>query len=367
MNPKVENNKEENNVLTFTLSNINVSLANALRRTVMSNIPTVVFKTAPYEENKATITVNTSRLNNEILKQRLSCIPIHITDLKMPLENYRLEVDVENITDTIMYVTTKDFKIKNITTNEYLSENDQDAIFPPNDSTGYYIDFARLRPRISDEIPGEKLQFTCEFSIGTGKEDGMFNAVSVCAYGYTPDQDMIEDVLGKKKQEWKNEGWNEEKINFESKNWRLLDAERIVKLNSFDFTVQTVGVFSNKELIIKACSILMDKLQELDTSIDTDELDIHVAENTMKNCYDIILVNEDYTIGKVLEYLLHAKFFDGIKTMTYCGFKKMHPHDDNSIVRIAYKEDTDKVVIKQNLKMCIADAITIYKNIQRSF
>ena len=38
---------------------------------LLSNIPTVVFKTFPYSENKCDITKNTTRFNNEILKQRL--------------------------------------------------------------------------------------------------------------------------------------------------------------------------------------------------------------------------------------------------------------------------------------------------------
>ena len=166
MNPRIEQTEEKNGTLSFTLSGVNVSLANALRRTIISDIPIVVFKTTPYEENKANIIANTSRLNNEIIKQRLSCIPIHISDLKMPLNNYILEVNVENLTDTIMFVTTEDFKIKNILTGDYLSQKDTKPIFPPDDMTGYYIDFVRLRPRISDEIPGEKLHLTCEFGIG---------------------------------------------------------------------------------------------------------------------------------------------------------------------------------------------------------
>ena len=40
--------------------------------------------------------VNTTRLNNEILKQRLSCIPIHIKDLEMPLQDYIMELDIIN-------------------------------------------------------------------------------------------------------------------------------------------------------------------------------------------------------------------------------------------------------------------------------
>ena len=104
MLPVVQNISNKGDELKFTLSNVNVSIANSIRRTILSDIPTVVFKTAPYEENKANILVNTSRLNNEIIKQRLSCIPIHVPDImRFPLKDYLLEVNVENITDIDMY------------------------------------------------------------------------------------------------------------------------------------------------------------------------------------------------------------------------------------------------------------------------
>ena len=82
MNPIVEQFSEKNDELTFTISGINVSLANAIRRTILSDIDIVVFRTSPYERNEANILVNTSRLNNEIIKQRLSCIPIFIKNLE---------------------------------------------------------------------------------------------------------------------------------------------------------------------------------------------------------------------------------------------------------------------------------------------
>ena len=96
MNPHVELNSRHNDeMLMFTLSGVNVSLANAIRRTILSDIPLVVFRTTPYQQNKANIISNTSRLNNEILKQRLSCIPIYIKDIEgFPMKNYQLEVNV---------------------------------------------------------------------------------------------------------------------------------------------------------------------------------------------------------------------------------------------------------------------------------
>ena len=41
-------------------------------------------------------------------------------------------------------------------------------------------------------------------------------------------------------------------------------------------------------------------------------IDIVVSETTIDNCYDVRLENEDYTMGKVLEYILYTKFYEGI-------------------------------------------------------
>jgi DNA-directed RNA polymerase subunit L len=365
MNPHVELNSDsdKDDSLLFTLSGVNVSLANAIRRTILSDIPLVVFKTAPYEENKANFISNTTRLNNEILKQRLSCIPIYIKNIEdFPLKNYILEVNVENITDTTMYVTTKDFIIKDVVTGKPISETKTREIFPANDYTGYFIDFARLRPKISDEIPGEKINLTCEFSLSTAKVDGMFNAVSTCAYGFTIDTVAQDALLEKLKQTWKDEGKTEAEVKFEVKNWKLLDGLRVTKKDSFDYTIQSIGVYTNYELVNKACDILIAKLDEIDTLIEKDELKIDKAMNTMSNSFDIILENEDYTIGKVLEYFLYTKFYE-TKTLTFCGFKKMHPHDSYSIIRVAYKDAVDKSSIKGNLKECIEDAKQVFGKI----
>jgi DNA-directed RNA polymerase alpha subunit len=368
MNPRIEQKTKKGDMLSFTLSGTNVSIANAIRRTILSDIPTVVFKTLPYEECRANILINTTRLNNEILKQRLSCIPIHIPKHEeINLKNYLLEVNVENTTDTTMYVTTQDFKVKNILTNSYLSEKDTRNIFPPNDYTGYFIDFVRLRPKLSDELLGEKINLTCEFILSNAKDDGMFNVVSTCSYGFTPDDVEIDKELAKKIQGWKDEGKNEKEIDFESKNWKLLDALRIVKKDSFDFIIQTVGVYNNVELVNKGCEIIDKRLQELDMLIHSDDLEIKNSLNTMSNCFDIKLQNEDYTIGKIIEYILYEKFFEGTKIVSYVGFKKYHPHDSESIIRIAFKQPIDISSIKGYLQESIQDARNIYAKIKKEF
>lgn len=362
MSAKIEELKESGDIMTFTLTGVDVCYANGLRRVILSEIPIVVFKTTPHEENKSNILINTSRLNNEIIKQRLSCIPIGIKDLQIDLNNYMLELDVENKTDTMMMVTTKDFKIKNLTTNSYLEDNTLREIFPPYiPPTGkgeYYIDFLRLRPKISEELPGERIKLTCAFSISTARDDSMFNVVVTCSYGYTPDREEMIKQLSLRQDKWEKEGKTAAEIDFESKNWNLLEGLRYVKKQSFDFIIQTIGIYENTDIIIKACEILIQKIDMQKQLLDKDELPIEPANNTLENCYDITLINEDYTVGTILNNELYETFYKEHKTLTYTGFKKLHPHDTNSLIRIAFSEPVSgKSAVKEILTTVIVDAV----------
>ena len=373
MTSKISDLKEEDGKMTFTISSIDVSYVNAIRRTILSDIPIVVFKTSPYEENKANIFINTSRLNNEIVKQRLSCIPICIKNLEeFPIKNYLLEIDVENKTDTSIIVTTKDFKIKDISKNTYLEDNDVKQLFPPYiPPTGngeYYIDFLRLRPKLTDEIPGERIKLTCEFSIGTSREDSTFNVTGTCSYGFTPNPEKIEEQLEIRKQKWKDEGMTEQKIKFEAANWKLLEGMRYVIKNSFDFIIESVGIYDNEEIIIKACIILYKKLSELKQSIEQNQIEIIQSDNTLENSYDVILVNEDYTIGNILNHELYKIFYTDLKLINYVGFKKIHPHDSDSILRISLVNKSQGISsIETMLIATIEEAIKAIKGVKGCF
>ena len=65
----------------------------------------------------------------------------------------------------------------------------------------------------------------------------------------------------------------------------------------------------------------------------------------MLNSFDIKLVGEDYTIGKVIEYVLHEEYYKKQKLLSYVGFIKKHPHDNYSIIRIAFN-DTDNLDVQ---------------------
>lgn len=367
MNPKLSNISEENDIYKFTLSGVNVSLANAIRRTILSDIPTLVFYTETYKDNQCNISVNTTRLHNEIIKHRLSCIPIHMKELDILPGNYILDIDITNDTDSMIIITTEDFRIRNKTNDNYLTKEEVRKIFPPNDKTNMYIDFARLRPKISDNIKGEQLKLTAEFSVHTAKESSMFNVVSKCAYNNTMDELKVKDAWEEQEQKLNSTNTSKEDIIFQKANFYLLDAQRHFVSDSFDFVIQTIGIFENKDIVKKACAILQNRFIEFIKSIDSTSVPINSSETTIDNCYDITLENEDYTIGKVIEYILYEKYYQGDKILTFCGFKKFHPHNDDSTIRIAYKNPSDKTLVYQHLRISCVEAADFFEKVYKMF
>ena len=372
MEPKITITSEESNVLNFTLSDTHFSLANSLRRIVLSEIPTLVFRAFPHSESKIDIISNTTRLNNEIIKQRIGCIPIHITDVDFPYKEYVVEVDKKNDSDVIELLTTEDFKVKNIETDKYLSPTAVKELFPPNQITGDYIPITRLRPKLSENIDGEHIQFTSPFDIGTAKEDGMYNVVSACAYGNTVDAVKANDVWNDKQKELVKSNTEQEEIDFQKANWFLLEAKRITIPNSFDFIVESVGVFSNFNIIYKACDIMIQKCNKLikDLTDESDTKDIIIEKNTnstVENEFIITLKNEDYTLGGALNYFLYERFYEGNESLSFVGFRVPHPHIPNGVIRMAFNKDEDIARVSQNLIQAAEDIITTFTNNQNKF
>lgn len=364
MNPKVSSKSEIDGVLNFTISQTNVSIANAIRRIILSDIPCVVFRTFPHDENRVNISKNTTRLTNEMIKQRVGCVPIHMqTDIA--LDDFEIHVDVKNKTTETVYVTTKDFKIKNKTLDKFLSEAEQRQIFPANEMTGDHIIIARLLPGF-EKTEGQTLSFIATLDIGKAKEDGMYAVASKSCYANTPDPSKINTAWTEQSNKLESEGMTKDEIDVFKKNWEVSQADRYFQENSFDFKIETVGVYQNDELVEKACDIMIDKIATFNNMLQMKTVNISATESTIENCYDIVLEGEDYTLGKVLEFILFNDYYQE-EILTYCGFKKFHPHDDDSIIRIAFKNNEELPVIYDTLISVCGTATKIFENIRSHF
>jgi len=391
MNPSVQLKLEENGSYQFTLSGVNVSIANAIRRVILSDIKTLCIDT----EN-TTIEINNTRLHNEILKERLNGIPVHSKDLEKLVKSYYIEVDVKNDTDNIVYVTTKDFKIKKKETNELIKEEFREKIFPKNILTGFYIDFARLGPFIDESIETEQIKLKANFAVRSAKENGTYSVVSKCTYENTKDPVKIIDIWREKEKillkelggvddinevNSQEKGHVKERIEFEHRDFLYLDSQRYFIENSFDFTIETIGVFTNQEILSKSCIVLQNMFYEFKKDIETDKYMITKSSymdehsSTIENSFDIVLPDKDYTFGKVIEFILYEKFFKVANNgrmskafsekniLSYCGFKKFHPHDSYTILRIAFHDKVELEDVRSKLIEASNYASEIYTKI----
>jgi len=72
-------------------------------------------------------------------------------------------------------------------------------------------------------------------------------------------------------------------------------------------------------------------------------------------------------IGNIFNNETFETFYNQHKILTYTGFKKLHPHDTHSILRIAFKEPAGKNIVKDILTQVIVDAIKKINDIKGCF
>jgi hypothetical protein len=53
-----------------------------------------------------------------------------------------------------------------------------------------------------------------------------------------------------------------ETIEFDKKNFYILDAQRLFKKDCFDFTIQTVGVYDNEKILKIACDVIIARCKK---------------------------------------------------------------------------------------------------------
>jgi len=200
----------------------------------------------------------------------------------------------------------------------------------------------------------------------------MFNVVSKCAYGFTVSPAKSAAAWEKIEAKMTSEGTPVADIEFAKRNFDLLDAQRYYVEDSFDFVIRSIGVFNCPTIVKKACAIMQRKLRDFNEAVESDIVPILPTEisgvkTTMENCYDIILENEDYTLGKALEFYLYQTFFVEKETLSFCGFKKLHPHDSSSRIRVAFREPVEKVQVREHLRSACTKLQEVYVEIHSKF
>ena len=339
MLPTISDVHGDDRRLTLTMANCSVSLPNAFRRTILSDIPCVAIDIDVDAEDSIQFHTNTTRMTNEMIAQRLACIPVHITDVNFPLGEYSFQIKVSNTTENSITVTSKDIQL--VRGNKTLVDQaERDRIFPSDSLTGDFIEIAMLKPSVVKNLPVAALHVTGKFRVVTARDNGSFSVATEATCLPTQDLQAVKKVLKEREKEWLKEKLSPSLLQLRRNDFLRTEAHRQVVARSFTLGISTVGVFSPREIVTKAAAVLDSSLDQLVKKLEETPNLIEPSLSTIPNAFDLKLTDNSVTVGRLLESIVFDEYNAPSKTVTYSGFTKPHPHRNIAILRFAFPDQT---------------------------
>lgn len=194
-------NKDENKI-TFDLVGVDAPIANALRRILIAEIPTMAIE-------KVYIYNNTSIMQDEVLSHRLGLVPIKVDPRKFVFKN-RATPDYTPAETVVFKLNVKCTKKANPKSdkevdkynNSYVRSGDLEWI-PQAEQAELYD---TIRPVFEDITltklrPGQEINLEVYCEKGIGKDHAKFSPVSTATYRLLPEITFKNDVLDADAQE----------------------------------------------------------------------------------------------------------------------------------------------------------------------
>lgn len=359
---------------TFRLTNTNVTIANTLRRAILTQVPTVGFRTEPYDKSEVIITANTTPLVNEMIAHRIGMIPINADPLTFNPDLYTFELDIENKSKEILDVCAKDIKVFMRNPDNALDaplQVDSAQFFRPDPITGDTILITRLRPQWNPTAPHERLAFRARASISVGTENIRWSPVSQASYEYTRtmDETRINEVFTRWLANYKKiddlssiDAARREELIAE---FRTMEIQRAYVTdgagnpNDFTFHVESIGIQAIPKIVdaaLASCDVLVSKYMDIDGKVP-DNVRVTVGSSRFPSI-EFMFTHEGHTLGNLLEsWLIDHEVSDvPTATVTYAGYKVPHPLRPEMFVRIGVKEDSTPELQQQTARAAIAKA-----------
>ena len=429
--PKISNIDSVNNTLNFVLSGDNEygldkSLVNAIRRILLTDIPTIGFNLTETGENSDLIMVtNNSSLHNEMLSHRIALIPLylkpenymknHLFECKIkhdtiepfkfitmndvniyPLKSGFLErldhyfdesYDMSHEDSKILKEQLNTVNIENYDLKKPFSQKEKDKIFRPFEFRGnlHYSMITELKTTNTDDIHQE-IHFYGSPSVGYGYQDAKFQGVSQSTYSFEIDEQLVESVLKEKIQIEGIETNNQQ--DYERK-FRLAESERYFyrddygEPNRYNFAIKSNHYYDSETLFKKSIEILIEKCESLKL-----EFIEYLKENKSKISVDKVkefiyhyeVLNESHTLGNLIQSHITRKSINDDTIINLFGYKKPHPLEDKILFivsmnpkhKIATQDEVSRIqniteFILQCLNEILNDLRILYKISEKTF
>ncbi|XP_063047081.1 DNA-directed RNA polymerases I and III subunit RPAC1 [Engraulis encrasicolus] len=290
----------DENTMEFDMVGIDAAIANAFRRILLSEVPTMAVE-------KVLIYNNTSIIQDEILAHRLGLIPIKADPRLFEYRNAGDEEGTEidtiqlqlKVKCTMNPRAPKDSSDpRELYLNHMVYSKDMKWV-PLGNQADVFAD-ASIGPVHGDILlaqlrPGQELDIVMHCVKGLGKDHAKFSPVATASYRLLPEITLLQPVEGEKAERLKR-CFSQGVIEVENKDGQQVarvansrmdtcsrevlrhdDLKNLVKLgrvrDHFIFSVESTGILPPDMLVSEAINVLLAKCQRFINELDATDME----------------------------------------------------------------------------------------------
>ena len=361
----------------FVLRNTPVYIANSLRRSFSSMVPTVTFDDTYYDDilsRSIRIHKNTSPLHNEFFSHRITLVPINSENRELLIESSfnkdgsrtfkfvdgKLMFKLNKKNNKAMATFRDKMGLINVKSSDFVVENDRgeildtSAFFPVDVFTGDSILLNKLKQDLGDEDGGEEIKIDCVPQINMGRFSTKNDPTGTVTYEMIVDETRVDTVFEQKKDYLNAERikkglpeFSADEISQLRTSFDLLDKDRVVQTDSsgnpniFKFSVESIGFMNPDSIINCGLSMLIISLKDIQNSFTFDDktydfsynekIEMSQLDSTNVNTGWIIkVINENHTIGNLLSNVIRNIWCEEGTYLDYpvlkmAAYKMHHP------------------------------------------
>ncbi|XP_042479260.1 DNA-directed RNA polymerases II, IV and V subunit 3-like [Macadamia integrifolia] len=299
--PKVKIREMKDDYLKFELRETDASMANALRRVMLAEVPTIAIDLVEIE-------MNSSVLNDEFIAHRLGLIPLTSSRAM----GMRFSRDCDSCdgdgqcefcsVEFHLHVRCDSDQTLDVTSHDLVSSDPSvvpvDVVERSDSSDQRGITIVKLRQ-------GQELRLRAIARKGIGKDHAKWSPAATVTFMYEPDihinEDLMETLTLDEKREWIESSptkvfgldpdtqqvvvidpeayaYDDEVIKKAEAMGKPGMIEIYAKEDSFLFTVESTGAIKASQLFINAIEVFKQKLDAARLSGDTEEADDQFGE-----------------------------------------------------------------------------------------
>ena len=270
--------------LSCEFKNFPLTFVNALRRILLSSVPTVVV-------NDVEILKNTSQLPHEMLKHRVKMLPINVS----PSDSATIKdakIELRMLPDPAEGV-------KNVTTNDFVVESGREELILKDRDLGTPLLFLRLRQN-------EEVHLKANLGVAV---EGVSHLCNVSTSWHVDPERMKND-----RKVWVEKGQDPREFdNFEYQKSYAINEKG--EPHWFDMSLESKGVLQAKDVLKLSVAILRKNV----TDFMKEALD-NIRRSEEKDTYVISVANGGHTIGGLFQELLYSDM-----NVKYVGYDIRHP------------------------------------------